>query len=480
MYTENGFDVNSYNSFGAGLGSGNVPTSDAENLFKALTAGDSADPANMGNSGNTLQVESLEMTLLNALDENVNDFKLTKIQNLHKVGSTVHQYTQALDSGNYEGIGTAELGSPIESNSEFSRNTRNVKYFQTQREVSLQAMRLNPAVGGPAEATEEQLGTHTMLKGIEAYSFEGNEAVSPDLPNGYPQMIRNEAPQNVYDFKGNKISDTDGLNIWREALRKVHDQGGEITDANFPTILAQDWMNLIEDRIRYDVSARIAGNKLTTFQSMYGKDIWISGRSGINKMYKVKFKPIASKNATARPNPPTFALAAQAKTAGTGFIAATAGTYQYNVFAVDASGLISLEGTPATLALAAGEEAKITITPDATKPGTGYIVCRSKKDVATGDTREMFRIADSGAATTIALDQNDEWPGTAEMLLMSSEGLQKCYQWISFMELMRFDLGRVRASQPFLLVWYGAPDLKIAKHCSLLKNVGHFEVDGWF
>lgn len=470
--------------FGGGMATGSLPFSEAQNLSKALTAGDSADPGNMGSSGNTLQVESLEMTLINALNEKIDDFKLMKMQNKNKVGSTVHQYTQALDSGDYEGIGTSELGNPQQSNSTFARNTRNIKYFQTQREVSLQAMMLNPTVGGAAEATEERLGTHTMLKGTEFYSYHGNESVSPDLPNGYPQMIRNEAPQNVTDMLGAKISDVAGKYAYDETIRKVWEQGGEITDTFFPGVVAQDWMTLIEDRLRYNESSNKAGTQLTTYQSMYGKDIWISGRAGISKMYRIKNVPAASADTTNRPNLPTFALAAQSKTGGTGFVAETAGTYRYSVYAVDASGLISLTAVAANLALAAGEEAEITITPGADVNGagpTGYIVCRGKKDVVAGlDIREMFRLADSGAGTTVALDQNDELPGTAEMLMMSAEGVQPTFQWDSFMDLMRFDLGRVRASQPFLLVWYGSPDLKIAKHNALLKNVGHVGVDNWF
>ena len=463
----------------SGLPNEIASASAAQNLYKALTAGDSANPGAMGTSGNTLQFESLEPQLVSALAERPEDFKLMRLQPKRKVGSTVHQYTQEQESGSYEGIGTAELGDPIESNAEFARITRNMKYFQTKREVSLQAVMLNPTLGGAAEATEERLGAHVLLKGTEYFCFHGDTSASPNLPDGYPQMIRNEASQNVVDMAGLKVSDTGAKAIIDDTIRAVYEQGGEVSDMFFPPIIAKDFMNLLEDRMRYNASSRVIGEKLISYQTSYGKDVWISGRAGVDKMYKVKGVPVASTLSALRPTAPTIVGVAQATTGGTGFIAATAGTYRYSVFAVDASGLISVASNAVNVVLAAGQEAKITITKGAAPLATGYIVTRGKKDVTTGlDQREMYRIADSGA-TTITLDQNDEYPGTAEILMLTSDGFTPTYQWDSFMDLMRFDLGRVKASQPFLEVWYGTPDLKIAKQNAIIKNLGHADID-WF
>ena len=464
----------------SGLPNEIASASAAQNLYKALTAGDSADPGSMGTSGNTLQFESLEPQLVAALKERPEDFKLMALQKKRKVGSPVHQYTQEQDSGDFEGIGTAELGNPIESDSTFERITRNLRYFQTKRDVSLQAMMLNPTIGGAAEATEERHGAHVLLKGTEYYCFHGNNPASPNLPDGYPQMIRNEGGV-VTDMLGLKVSEAGAKDKLDNSIRLVYENGGEISDMFFPPIIAKDFMDLLEDRMRYNDSSRIVGEKLISYQTSYGKDVWISGRAGVDKLYRVKSAPTPSSLTALRPTAPTFALLAQAKTGGTGFIASTAGTYRYTVYAVDASGLISAAATPANVVVAAGQEVEVTITPGIAPLATGYIVCRNKKDVTTGDDqREMIRIADSGAATTVWEDQNDEYPGTAEILMLTSEGFTPTYQWVSFMDLMRFDLGRVRASQPFLEVWYGTPDLKIARQNALLKNLGHADVDGWF
>jgi hypothetical protein len=465
--------------FGGNVSVGNV---DASELQKALTAGSQADPSQMGTGGNTLQVESLESKLVSALAEKTEDFKLMKLQPKNSVGSTVHQYSQEVDSGSYLGIGSAELGDPIESVSEFARVTRNIKYFQTKREVSVQAQALSPAIGGALEATEERLGTHVMLKGTEYLSFHGNEEVSPNLPSGYPQQIRKEAAHNVFDMGGKLLSAVGGEAVIESAIGAIYELGGEISDIFFPPVLAQDWMNLLKDRMIYNSDSRVAGNKLTTYQSMYGKDVMISGRAGIDKLYKVKTVPVPSSDLIAqKPNAPTFAAVAQAKTGGTGFTAGTAGTYRYTVYAVDASGLISDAAAAANVVVADGEEVEITITHAGTKKGTGFIVCRGKKDVTTGtDLREAYRVAISAGATTVTLDQNDELAGTAEMLLLTSDGIQASYQWDSFLDLRRFNLGPTRASIPFLLLWYGTPDMKVANFNGIIKNIGHKGIDGWY
>lgn len=461
-----------------GFGSAN----NLEDLRKALTAGSSANPGAMGTSGNTLQFESLEGALLSALEQRPEDFKLMKMQFSNKVGSTVHQYTVNKDSGSYDGIFTAENGDPIESNSNFARRTRTLKYMQTKREVTMQASLLNPAIGGDPEATEERQGTHVLLKGAEWGCFHGNATVSPQMFDGYPQQIRNEASSNVFDMLGERISSSNGENIFLDAVRSIGEVGGEVSDVFYPYLVSQDFQNLVRDRIRFGIGDKAGATVINTYPTVFG-DVRIAGKEcGPDKMFKVKTIPTpSSATLTAKPNAPTFALAAQATTGGTGFLTGTAGTYRYTVYAINENGLISDAAVAANIAVAAGQEVKITITPGAAPAGSGYIVCRGKKDVTTGtDIREMFKIADSGAATTDALDQNDELPGTAEMLLLSNNLMQRTFQWDSLLDVMRFNLGPTKAHIPFLMIWYGTPDMKVAEYNGLIKNIGHPQTEGWF
>ena len=477
----NDFGLGNLEMFNSGVTTAQGMNMDVAALQKALSAGDSANPAGMGTGGNTLQFESLETQLVDALTQRPEDFKLMKKQPKNGVGSTVHQYTQAQDSGSIEGVNTAELGAPLASISQYERKTRNIKYFQTQREASLQANLLNPIVGSlKAEAEEERMGTHVLLKATEYTCFHGDEDAISNQPNGYPKQIRDEYSANVFDMRGARILDTAGLAVFEKAIGAISALGGDISDAFFPYVLAQDWQKLLQDRQRFNENSSTAGMMLSTYQSMYGNSIKIAGEAGIDKMYFVKQVPTASSALLAtRPDAPTIALTPGSKTGGTGFITATAGDYRYTVYAVSATGLVSVASTAVNATAAAGQEVSIAIT-EGTLAGSGYIVCRGKKDVTTGtDVREMYKVAWAAAVTT-TLDQNDELPGTAEILLMTSNGVQSTYQWDSFCDLKRFPLGATRASIPFLLLWYGTPDMKIAKFNGLIKNVGHVDIDGWF
>lgn len=459
---------------------GNSLQSEVANLMKALTAGSSANPGAMGTSGNTLQVESLEMQLLDALEQRPQDFKLMKKMYKNPVGSTVHQYTVATDSGSYEGIFTSELATPRETDSVLGRRTRNIKFMETLRTVSLQALRLDPVVQS-AEQLEQEKGTHVLLKGAEYGCFWGNETVSPNQFDGFPMQIRNsDNTPNILDMAGKRVSSADGQRIFEEAVRTIWQRGGEATDTFYPGILAQDFQDLVRDRRRFGVNDQTMGLVIEDYPTVYDSTVKIAGPAGPDKLFRVKIAPTASIDTENRPTAPTFSLGVQSVTGSPGFLAATEGTYRYTVYAVDSWGLISAAATPANVAVAAGQEVVVTITRGATN-NTGFIVCRGKKDVTTGtDLREMERVASAGATTTY-IDDNNELPGTAEMLVLSSgtSNVDRTYQWDSFADLMRFDLGRINAGVRFLMIWYGTCDMKIPERNALIKNVGHADID-WF
>jgi hypothetical protein len=246
-----------------------------------------------------------------------------------------------------------------------------------------------------------------------------------------------------------------------------------------PPIIASDVQKLANDRLRFGTSDKSATLVLEDYPTTFSGGIKIGGSTGgPNKFFRVKTKP-TSGDPTYRPDAPTIAVVAQAKTGGTGFVAATAGTYYFQVFAISEGG-VSLGSNTVAVAVAAGQEAKITITAGV-KTGTGFVVCRSQKDASDGtDCREMFRIGRNTEGDTIVFDRNDELPGTGEILLLSDDEVSPSIQWDQFLPLMRFDLYPTdSAILPFLIVLFGAPDVKVPWYHGIIKNVGYTGL-GWY
>lgn len=449
-------------------------------LQKALSAGYATDSAAM-TGGRSLIPQDIEMSMVNALAAKQEDFKLMNLLAKPKVGSTVHEYTRRDDAGEFMNIFTAEGGEAGDSSQTLERVTRPMKYMQTYREVTLQ-MQVAKTIED-AMASEKLAGTLTVLKGCEYGLFQADSSVVPvQFDSVLKQVKVNPARRNLVDLRGAKMSDIAGEDSITEIARQVFENGGSLSHAFMPSMIAQDFQKLARDRLRFNVNDGRGGQVILEYPTTFSGDIKIAGKdAGPDKMFHVKGAVAASGDATKRPAAPTFALAAQALTAGQGrgFGTLDAGTYYYQVFAINEYG-VSPGAVAAALAVAAGQEAKITITPGATR-GTGYVIARSKKGATDGtDCREMVRIADSGAATTVVLDQNEDLPGTGEILYLSHDAMEPSAQFDQFLPLMKFDLFPTRAAvTPFLIVLFGTPDIKVPWYHGVVKNVGYTN-DGFY
>ncbi|MFZ4618313.1 MAG: SU10 major capsid protein [Rectinemataceae bacterium] len=449
-------------------------------LQKALSAGYGTDAAAM-TGGRALIPEDIEMSMVNALAAKKEDFKLSNLLKNTKVNSTVHEYTRRNDAGDFQSIFTSEGGSAGDSSQTLERVTRPMKYMQTYREVTLQ-MQVARTIED-ALASEKLAGTLTVLKGLEYGMFQADSSVIPVQFDSVSKQVRaNASRRNLVDLRGAKISDVAGEDSITEIARQVFENGGSLSHAFMPSMIAQDFQKLAKDRLRFNPDDRKGAQVVMEYPTPFSSDIKIAGKeAGPDKMMYVKGKIAASGDSTKRPDAPTFALASQNLTAsqGRGFDAGSAGTYYYTVFAINEFG-VSVGAAAASLALAAAKEAKVTITPGA-KRGTGYIICRSKKDAADGtDCREMVRVADSDAATTVVLDQQEDLPGTGEILYLSHDEVEPSIQFDQFLPLMKFDLYPTRAAvTPFLIVLFGTPDVKVPWFHGVVKNVGYTS-DGFY
>lgn len=446
-------------------------------LLKALTAGYETDAAAMV-GGRALIPQDIESTLVRALKFKEADFKLMNLIKKQPVKSTIHEYTRRNEVGDEDLIFVGEGDDSIETAQTLERITQAMKYMQTYRKITLQ-MRAATTLED-AEASEKEAGTLTVLKGCEKGCFHGNANAVPEQFNSIQNQILAASNKNVLDLRGKDMTSADGENAFIELARLIYENGGYATHSFMPPIIAEDVQKLVKDRLRFGPRDRLAAMVVEEYPTPFSGAILVAGKAaGPDKFFKLKGKPVPKGDNA--PNAPTMALTAQAKTGGTGFVTGTAGTYYYQVFAVDKNG-ISAGCVAASQAVADGQEVQITITPAGADPkGTGFIVCRSKKDAADGtDCREMFRVAKEAAGDTIVLDQDDFLPGTGELVVVSDDNMQPAVQWDQFLPLMRFDLYPTNAAIiPFLIVMFGALDTKVPWYHGLLKNVGYSALD-WF
>ena len=455
---------------------GQVSNHELHGLLKALEAGHGTDSATM-TGGRSLIPQDIETTLVMALRQKEQDFKLMNILPRPKVNSTVHEYTRMNDVGVEKNVFVAEGGSTEENTGDYERVTKPIKYMQSFRKVTLQ-MRVATTLED-AEANEKMLGTLEILRGAEAANFHGNSSVVPVEYDGVIKQIKDGRYKNILDLRGQSINSVSGEDAFNKLAASIYEAGGYATHAFMPVIIAEEMQNLVRDRLRFNVNDRLGSLVVERYPTPFSDSIVIAGKEGgPDKMFRVKGR-IVPQGGSERPNAPTIALQAQAKTGGTGFDSSTAGTYYYQVFAVSEKGISN--GASASVAVAAGQEVKITITPAASNPGTGFIVCRSKKGAAdASDCREMFRVPREASGNTIALDQNDDLPGTGEIVMLSIDSVQPSIQWDQFLPLMRFDLYPTNSPViPFLVILFGALDVKVPWYHGLIKNVGYRGLD-WF
>ena len=452
---------------------GAIPESD---LIKALTAGYETDSALM-TGGRSLIPQDIESTLVNALAFKREDFKFMNLLKKKKTTSTVHEYTRRNEVGDESTIFVGEGEDSVETEQELERVTRLIKYMQTYRKITLQ-MRAATTLED-AEASEKEGGTLTILKGCEWALFRGNSEAVPKQFDGIIKQLLGASKKNVVDLRGKDMTTVDGENAITEVARMVYDNGGSLTHSFMPSIIAEDVQRLVRDRLRFNVQDRLGAMVVERYPTPFSDGILIAGREGgPDKFFRVKGIPTPGK-ADIRPDAPSITVVAQAKTGGRGFTSATAGTYYYVVYAISDKG-ISAASVAKSVAVTDGQEVKITITSGA-KPGTGFIICRSKKDAADGsDCREAFRVAKAESGDTIALDQDDFLPGTGEIVFITNDNLQPSVQWDQFLPLMKFDLYPTNAAIiPFLIVLFGALDVKVPWYHGVIKNVGYTGLD-WF
>jgi len=439
-----------------------------EMLIKALTAGFGVNAAEF-TGGRALQPEDCETTLVNVMREDTSDFKMMNTIKKTPVKSTVHQYNIRTDVGDEDMGFVAEGGVAPDNNQDIRRKTRDMAYIQKRGEVTEQAVVADTFEN--AFEAEKIAVTISTLRTAEKYCFHGDSKVVPKQFDGLIAQIKAtpEKVRNVYDLRGRSIV-TEGEGIFTKMVEMIADRGGEANKVFYPLILGQDIQDLCHDRLRLTTEDQRMAAVFKTYPTLHGS-LLIADQAGPDKMFRPKglIKPSDNNKAPNKPASVTLAVATDAKSQ---FISSDGGQYTYEVYAVSENG-VSLATGATPISVGSGESVAITITPAATNPGTGFIICRSAKNGPK--MMEMVRIAqDEAVATTVHIDRNEDLPGTAEMVFITEKKMQAVVEFLQFLPLRLYrTYSPDRLVTPFIMALWGTPNMKAPHWCGVVKNISY-------
>lgn len=446
---------------------------DVEALAKALEAGYGTDSATIVN-GRALIAEDLESTVLNVVAQTKEDCKVLNTLKKTPAKSTVHEFNRRTDHGDWKHLSVPEGGSSRETNQAIERATVRIKYLQTRRSVTKQ-MEVSDTFEG-AYASEKISGVETITKGLEYMIFHGDSSVIPTEFDGFLATLKKSEKSTKFDMRGNSIGASGyGEKVFHEIARQVYEKNGDLDKVMFPSVLAEDILNLFSDRLRYTpLSNDGSFVQFPAFTTAIGSTLRFTGEdAGADKFFKVKGKVVADGSSTDRPKAPTSVTAQAAADPNSKFKDSDAGDYMYTVHAVNANGTSEGKSIDAAVAVAAGNKVTLTITKAADGPvATGYIICRSKKDGT--EVMEMDSIPASSEGTTTYVDINEELPGTASMIFLPKTKITPAYDLAQLLPVCTMPVYPTdKAETPFLVMAYAALAVKAPEHLALAKNIAY-------
>ena len=462
-----------------------------DELNKALEAGYGTNAADY-TQGRALQREDLEATLVTVLDVKQKDLKL--FHKLHKqpVSSTVHQVNRQTDVGGDEFLFVGENEKASAGDPSFQRKIYETKYISSKWEVSHQ-LTLTDNTENPINA-QKVSAVMRVSKGTERCMFHGNSAVSPKQYDGLIKIIEDSAKDTtkaerlratVMDIRGLEIGESDTIDgvtidageaLFDDLAEKVYSKGGDLAEAYFPPVVSRQFKNMFSSRLRLSTKdEQFAMDKLPKIITATNSVITITDDCGADKMFHVKGPVVAAGDSLQRPAAPTSVSASATSDSASKFTTAYAGNYMYAVHAINAYGISAATAIGSAVSVSAGDKVTLTITPASTgNAATGFIITRSK--AGSTELMEMVRVANSGEATTVVVDLNEDLPGTAQVVLLTpqTDEMRPNASFGQLMAMSNFDLPTDSSlAHRGVVALYGMLEVRAPEYCAMIKNVGY-------
>lgn len=471
-----------------GMPAGGLSTLDDWNTFQKATATatpyitDSALKTNVP----AVQRESIEGTLRKVTEDNA-DMKLLNALSRTPTGNVIHQWDTQDDIGGQIGnVFNSEVGSIPQSNISIKRYTINVKFLMKRCAVSA-VVAASDTLFGPYKARENAGRLLELARGMNYACYYGDETVAPSMPNGIIKTLELYAPNRILNLDG----ETDANNVAKQmfaAYAVVAGVGsfGKIThyhtDYKTQNMIDQALFPIyrigLDDRStgkELDYGAPVGGIK-TSFGVIKAEQDPFIDNPDIS-MPRIALQGSVPSDA---PPAPTISVAPNAGVAGSGFTTGRNGLYWYVVAPINGNYTEGTPSSPASVTIAVGGAATLTITPNGTTPATGYAVYRSQLLAAAtpAPALSQYRLVrrippqdlNNLATPTVWQDTGRYIPGSSKIFLLNrvptSIGL------VEFGPPQQFPLYPTDAAiLPWAVIWFASPVLFIPKHHFVLDNI---------
>lgn len=442
-----------------------------QSLVKALEGGGyNAAPSTLV-QGAALQVEDLSPVMQNVTYDN-SHIKLQKMLSVDSCKSTLAQFNRQLSYGIFGGSATMEGAVGQEETSDVARIVVPMAYYSHTRRVTLVANLVETSDGKKADERAAEDAAKKLAGDVEfdvfrgkadftnSGVFDGNPLLIPGLPNILgvdPQIRQSDAQRNAMDQMFGEFGSDDTV---------VIPGGGTLSQEMVEDASVRSAMNLgSADRLIVDPKVLSAYNKITLAkervilagspQDATGAELrrqWTStGTVNVeaSRFLSGKTRPAQARSVSGAPPAPT----ALTGVAGAGSTGLAAGNYVYYATAINELGesspfVITTGG--GVLALTAGQQATLTITPGS---GTtrAFNIYRSNAGGTVATARFIGRVIAAASGNTTFIDLGNKRPGfvTGYLIDSSTMALKELAPY-SRVKLAQTDLSTPEAHFRFL------------------------------
>lgn len=394
------------------------------------------------------------------------------------VYNTVHEASRVKEYGLPVDPFISEGGVPAASLAELDKVVVRVKYLAEKRELT-DVMTMVGILGANTQALglETDLGTKALLGKIESALWHADSTVNPLAFDGIVKQI----------IDGGNVSDLDGAAIDFDTIQDVLGNLGGPPYFAFPDTCwvdsrtHQSLINQARAFGRHDQvqlgpndELTLGVEKLKVAGSVVGA-VKIEPAPFLSSYQKL---PTAASSAgTSVPATPVIKTQPVHDGGLTGtskWAAADAADYYYKIIGVGPTGYSAPLKT-AAVSVVAGQKIKFEVneTPDA---NTVYFkVWRSRCDStgAEGPYEWLANVkvnTDGAGNSTRIIDLNAARPGSGKAIIGSTN--PELMYVARLLDLIRRPLAQTATSQPFLLMLFGSPFVKVPSKFWAIKNVG--------